>query len=112
MLTVGLVDDGIGFVPTLTKLKQVVSAHFICMVTSEQFPLGNCNSKQLIAVGSSALSKLVELGCDAVVFSSVALSSRCLKPLTQSNPDLTIFGCDAPVIGTGVYKSCTIPSTA
>ena len=108
MLTVGLIDDGIGFVPTLTKLKQVVSAHFICMVVGEHFPLGNCNSKQLITVGSNALTKLMEMGCDAVVFSSVALSSRCLKPLSLSNPDMTIFGCDAPVMHASTYTASRV----
>lgn len=108
MLTIGLIDDGIGFVPTLTKLKQVVSAHFICMVDNEQFPLGNCNSKQLMAVGSRDLTKLIELGCDAVVFSSVALSSRCLKPLSIAQPDIAIFGCDAPVMHASTYTASRV----
>ncbi|MCH5152338.1 MAG: hypothetical protein J1F68_00045 [Clostridiales bacterium] len=108
MLTVGIVDDGIGFVPTLTKLKQVVSAHFICMVNGDHFPLGNCNGKALITIGSSALTKLTELGCDAVVFSSVALSSRCLKPLTQAHPDVAIFGCDAPVMHASTYTASRV----
>lgn len=108
MLTIGIVDDGIGFVPTLAKLKQVVSAHFICMVAADHFPLGNCNSKQLITIGSNALGKLAELGSDAVVFSSVALSSRCLKPLSQSNPDLALFGCDAPVMHASTYTASRV----
>ena len=108
MLTVGIVDDGIGFVPTLTKLKQVVSAHYICMVASGHFPLGNCNGKQLFTVGSNALKKFAELGCDAVVFSSVALSSRCLKPLMLSNPDLVLFGCDAPVMHASTYTASRV----
>ncbi|MCH5156713.1 MAG: hypothetical protein J1G02_02415 [Clostridiales bacterium] len=108
MLTVGIVDDGIGFVPTLTKLRQVVSAHFICMVDSGLFPLGNCNSAQLMTVGSHALAKLTELGCDAVVFSSVALSSRCLRPLTFAHPDATIFGCDAPVLHASTYTASRV----
>lgn len=108
MLTVGIIDDGIGFVPTLTKLKQVVSAHFICMIESDHFPLGNCNAKELITIGNNALAKLTELGCDAVVFSSVALSSRCFKPLTQSHPDLAIFGCDAPVMHASTYTASRV----
>ena len=108
MLKIGLIDDGIGFVPTLTKLKQVVSAHFICMVDSERFPLGNCNAKQLITVGNSDLHKLIELGCDAVVLSSVALSSRCLKPLTLSHPDTAIFGCDAPIMHASTYTASRV----
>ena len=108
MLHIGIIDDGIGFVPTLAKLKQVVSARFICFVSQDNFPLGNCNSKQLITIGSNALSKLVEMGCDAVVFSSVALSSRCLKPLTLSHPDLAIFGCDAPVMHASTYTASRV----
>ena len=108
MLTVGLIDDGIGFVPTLAKLKQVVSAHFICMVEGSHFPLGNCNSKQLITIGSGALAKFSELGCNAVVFSSVALSARCLKPLTLANPDVAIFGCDAPVMHASTYTASRV----
>ena len=108
MLTVGIIDDGIGFVPTLNKLKQSVSARFVCMVAAEHFPLGNCNGKALMTVGSSALSKLAELGCDAVVFSSVALSSRCLKPLSLSNPELTVFGCDAPVMHASTYTASRV----
>ena len=108
MLTIGIIDDGIGFVPTLTKLKQVVCARFVCMVDSEYFPLGNCNSKQLMTVGSRDVGKLIELGCNAVVLSSVALSSRCLKPLSLAQPDLAIFGCDAPIMHASTYTASRV----
>ena len=108
MLTVGIVDDGVGFVPTLIKLKQVISARFICMVDGGHFPLGNCNSRQLLTVGNNALKKLAELGCDAVVLSSVALSSRCLKPLSIAYPDLAVFGCDAPVMHASTYTASRV----
>lgn len=108
MLTVGIVDDGVGALPTLTKLKQVVSAHFICLVDSVNFPLGNKNAKQLIAIGNKAVAKLLQLSCDAVVLSSVALSSRCLKPLSMSNTDVSIFGCDAPVMHASTYTASRV----
>lgn len=108
MLTIGLIDDGIGFVPTLNKLKQVVSARFVCLVTAEHFPLGNANAKTLYAVGSEALNNLIQLGCDAVVLSSVALSGRCFKQLSFAHPEVTIFGCDAPINHACTYTASRV----
>ena len=107
MLTIGIVDDGIGAYPTLNKLRQVVTANFICMICDTHFPLGNCNGAQLIKIGSAALNKLAEMGCDAVVFSSVSLSSRCFKPLSGSSP-VDLFGCDAPVMHASTYTASNV----
>ena len=108
MLTVGIVDDGVGVFPTLTKLKQVVSARFVCLICGEHFPLGDKSGKDLYEVGSKSVAKLAEMGADAVVFSSVALSSRCLKPLTLAHPELAIFGCDAPVMHASTYTASNV----
>ena len=107
MLTIGIVDDGIGAYPTLNKLRQVVSANFICMICNQSFPLGNCNGRELLSIGSAALAKLTEMGCDAVVFSSVALSSRCFKPLSQG-ATVDLFGCDAPVMHASTYTASSV----
>ena len=107
MLTIGIVDDGIGAYPTLSKLRQVVSANFICMICDQNFPLGSCNGGQLISIGSAALTRLAEMGCDAVVLSSVALSSRCFKPLTATSP-VDLFGCDAPVMHASTYTASNV----
>lgn len=108
MLTVGIIDDGVGAMPTLNKLKQVVSAHFICLIDGANFPLGNKNAKQLLNVGNKALATLVNMGCDAVVLSSVALSSRCFKQLTATHSDVAIFGCDAPVMHASTYTASRV----
>ena len=107
MLTIGIVDDGIGAYPTLNKLRQVAPCNFICMICDRNFPLGNCNGGELLKIGSSALAKLTEMGCDAVVFSSVALSSRCFKPLSASSP-VDLFGCDAPVMHASTYTASSV----
>ena len=107
MLTIGIVDDGIGAYPTLSKLRQVVSANFICMICDQHFPLGNCKGSELFSIGNAALNKLTEMGCDAVVFSSVALSSRCFKPLLQSS-SVALFGCDAPVMHASTYTASNV----
>ena len=107
MLTIGIVDDGIGAYPTLNKLKQVVSANFICMICEQNFPLGNCNGGQLLAIGNAALTKLAQMGCDAVVLSSVSLSSRCFKPLSTQSP-VDLFGCDAPVMHASTYTASKV----
>ena len=107
MLTIGIVDDGIGAYPTLNKLRQVVSANFICMICEQSFPLGNCNGGELLSIGSAALAKLTEMGCDAVVLSSVALSSRCFKPLSGVS-EVDLFGCDAPVMHASTYTASKV----
>ena len=107
MLTIGVVDDGIGAYPTLVKLKQAVSANFICMILDKRFPLGNYNGGELFAIGKSAVNKLAEMGCDAVVLSSVALSSRCFKPLSGT-AQVDLFGCDAPVMHASTYTASSV----
>lgn len=100
MLTVGIVDDSVGMFPTLSKLRQVVSADYICLMLDT---LSKANSQQLYSAGSSAYNKLVEMGCDAVVLSSVALSARCFKQLAANNTSMAVFGCDAPVLHASTY---------
>ena len=107
MLTIGIVDDGIGAYPTLSKLRQAVSANFICMIANAHFPLGNCNGGELMSIGKAAVSKLAEMGCNAVVLSSVALSSRCFKPLLGAFP-VDLFGCDAPVMHASTYTASNV----
>ena len=107
MLTIGIVDDGIGAYPTLSKLRQVENCNYICMINDTRFPLGNCSGGELLSVGSAALDKLVQMHCDAVVFSSVALSSRCFKPLSGTVA-VDLFGCDAPVMHASTYTASNV----
>lgn len=106
MLSVGIVDDGVGFVPTLAKLRQVVSANFVCLVEEKELPLGCKNSKQLMDIGATAVGKLSDMGCQAIVLSSVALTSRCLKSFADSALD--VFGCDAPVLHATTYTASKV----
>lgn len=107
MLTIGIVDDGIGAFPTLNKLRQVAPCNFVCMICDTRFPLGSCNGGELMSIGKSAVQKLQEMGCDAVVLSSVALSSRCFKPLSAS-AEIALFGCDAPVMHASTYTASKV----
>lgn len=95
MLSIGIIDDGVGFAPTLNKLKQTVSAEFTCVVCGEAFPLGEKNAQTLLSVGSKAVQLCEKRGCKAVVISSVALS-RLIRPLSAFSVD--IYGCDAPLM--------------
>ena len=108
MLTIGIVDDGIGAYPTLNKLRQTSPCNYICMIYDQKFPLGNCNSGELLSIGSAAVEKLAEMGCDAVVLSSVALSSRCFKPLSQKSCGVDLFGCDAPIMHASTYTASNV----
>ena len=108
MLTIGIVDDGIGAYPTLNKLRQTTPCNYICMICDGNFPLGNCNGGELLSIGSASVAKLVEMGCNVVVLSSVALSSRCFKPLSQQFEGVDLFGCDAPVMHASTYTASNV----
>ena len=94
MLTIGIVDDGVGIFPTLYKLKQVVPATFVAMVCQS-----NLHAKQrseLCQLAQGYVDFLKGMGCDCVVLSSVDLSMAAYKFLTAQT-DYPIFGCEAPV---------------
>lgn len=94
MVTIGIVDDGVGIFPTLYKLKQVVPASFVAMVTKDNFHTQQ--KGQLCCLGQKYLQILQDKGCDCVVFSSVDLSMGAYKFLS-SQTEYPIFGCEAPV---------------
>lgn len=94
MVTIGIVDDGVGIFPTLYKLKQVVPSNVIGLLRHEQLHLLPKN--KLCAVAQNCVDMLKNKGCDCVVFSSVDLSMAAYKTLTTQT-DYPIFGCEAPV---------------
>ncbi len=104
-MLIGIVDDGVGFVPALCKLRQTLSADYVCVVC-EGADLSNCNANQLMSVGIKATRLLEQMGCKAAVLSSVALSSRCLKYLADS--PLDVYGCDPPVMHGLTYTASKV----
>lgn len=107
MLTIGIIDDGLGAYPTLSKLKQAVSADFVCMLVESCFPLGEKRGRELFSVGENAVDYLKRIGCDAVVLSSIALSSCCFKKLSSAC-DITVFGSEAPVMHASTYTASSV----
>lgn len=102
MLTIGIVDDGVGVFPTLNKIKQAISAKFICLVVDQS--LSEASPKQLLQIGANSIQLLSNLGCDAVVLSSVVLSARCYRQLVVNSP-VALFGCEAPVNHASTYTA-------
>lgn len=94
MVTIGIVDDGVGIFPTLYKLKQVLPSNVIGLIYGEQLHLLPKN--KLLNVAQHCVDLLKNKGCDCVVFSSVDLSTSAYKTLI-SQTDYPIFGCEAPV---------------
>ncbi|MBO5866488.1 MAG: hypothetical protein J6Q55_00340 [Clostridia bacterium] len=100
MVTIGIVDDGVGIFPTLYKLKQVVPVNFVALVTEDNFQ--SLSKIELCTLGQKYINFLKERGCDGVVFSSVDLSMAAFKQLT-ANTDYPIFGCEAPINHAATY---------
>ena len=73
MLKIGIIDDCVGIFTTYYKLKQAVSADFICMLSDIRF--ADMPRDTLIAASCDMTKRLTDLGCDAIVLSSVSLSA-------------------------------------
>lgn len=107
MLTIGIIDDGLGACPTLSKLKQAVSADFVCLLLEDVFPLGEKRGRELFSIGENAVNFLKKRGCDAVVLSSIALSACCFKKLSNCC-DIPVFGSEAPIMHASTYTASSV----
>lgn len=94
MVTIGIIDDGVGIFPTVYKLKQVVPCTIVALICQEK--LHNLPKGRLCQLGQNYLQILQNQGCDCVVLSSVDLSMGAYKYLA-SQGDYPIFGCEAPI---------------
>ena len=94
MVTIGIVDDGVGIFPTLYKLKQVVPCNIVALISSDNFH--TLDKHKLCTLAEKYVEVLKSRGCDCVVFSSVDLSMASYKYLVGQT-DYPIFGCEAPI---------------
>lgn len=104
MLKIGIIDDGVGIFPTLNKLKQTVSANYVCKILDDKFPLSDKRGTELFSIGKSAVCSMEEIGCDVIVLSSIALASRCCKFLAEGC-SAQLYGCEAPILHSSTYTA-------
>lgn len=104
MLTIGIIDDGIGAFSTLSKLKQAICANYICRICGEKPSYAKLKISDLYSEGRKAVEQLVQMGCNVIVISSVSLSTLCFKNLQQICP-VDIYGCEAPVVHASTYTA-------
>ena len=103
MLKIGILDDGVGVFPTYYKLKQAVSAEFLCEVYSVT-RFVTLPNERLIGEANQAIAQLVDAGCEAIVISSVSLSALAYKRLQNFCP-VPLYSCDAPVMHASTYTA-------
>lgn len=104
MLTIGILDDGVGIFATYYKLKQVVCGNFICKIMDDSFPLSKRTVSQLVCEGRKAIDDLVNLGCDIIVLSSVAMSTLCYKRFAVDCA-VPLYASEAPVLHAATYTA-------
>ena len=61
MLTLGIIDDGVGIFPMYYKLRQVANGNFLCMLLDGEVPLSARSRQQLYNDGRQAIETLVSL---------------------------------------------------
>lgn len=106
-MKIAIIDDGAGAFATLNKLKYSVSADYVVYVLDAHFPLGQLNKAQLVQIAKDAFDKAVQDGCNIVVFSSIALSITGAKQISPP-PEITLFGCEAPVLHASTYTASQV----
>lgn len=107
-MKIGIIDDGVGVFCTLGKLKNSLSAEYVVQILNSHFPLGSLNKAQLLQVARQAVERAVSVHkCDAVVFSSIALSMAATKTLAQTSA-VPLFGCEAPILHASTYTASQV----
>lgn len=106
MLTIGIIDDNVGFFSTYYKLKQVVCANFVCMVLENSFPLNRLSTSKVYAAGLQAINSLSAMGCDVIVLSSNTLSALYKRFVVASPAQL--YACEAPVLHAATYTASNV----
>lgn len=104
MLTIGLIDDGIGVFSVYYKLKQSFAANYICKICDTAFPFGKQKSEVLLSAGKKAVDDLARLNCNFIVLSSVTLSTLLYKRLCACSP-VPLYSCEAPVLHASTYTA-------
>lgn len=106
MLTIGILDDGMGVFTTYDKLKQAVCANFVIQLLEDSFPLGRLPASALFNVGRTAIGNLTNIGCDVIVLSSASLSSQYKRFAAISS--VPLYSCDAPVMHACTYTASNV----
>lgn len=101
-----VVDDGVGVFATLAKLRYT-TANYIVHILDNHFPLEKCAPKQLLFLAQKELQFAIAENCDAVVFSSIALSMASVKTLAATSVT-PLFGCEAPILHASTYTASNV----
>ncbi|MCM1534012.1 MAG: hypothetical protein NC099_05095 [Corallococcus sp.] len=104
MLTIGLIDEGIGVFPMLYKLKQAAQCNYVCVICGNLPPFSRMTSSQAYDAGRMSVSALTNVKCDAIALASVSLSSLCGKRLASECP-VPLFASEAPVMHACTYTA-------
>ena len=102
MLKIGIIDDGVGIFATYYKLKQAVSADFVCLISDTRFV--NMPRERMLAAGADMTARLNALGCGVIVLSSVPLSVLAYKRL-QAVCACPLYSSEPPVLHASAYTA-------
>ena len=102
MLTIGVVDDNVGGVYLLTKLRAALPTNYVGVVCDKPF-VGP--RRVLFERVEDIVCRLKSLGCDVVVLSSVALAFVGRALSARGN---NVFYCETPVLHASTYTISNI----
>lgn len=102
MLTIGVVDDNLGGVYLLGKLRAALPTNYMCVVCDKPFVGAR---RMLFERVEDIVGRLKSRGCDVVVLSSVALAFVGRALSARGN---NVFYCETPVMHAATYTISNI----
>lgn len=95
---IGVFDSGIGGYSVLEKIKELMpSQEYIYYKDSDNLPYGNKSDKDLFKIGFNIVSYLVSKGCSIIVIACNTMTTKCIKKLRLSFPDIIFVGTEPAI---------------
>ena len=98
MAKIGVFDSGIGGYSVLEKIKELMpEQECIYYKDSDNLPYGNKSDVELFKIGYDIVSYLVSQGCAIVVIACNTMTTKCIKKLRESFPDIIFVGTEPAI---------------
>ncbi|MBR2708447.1 MAG: glutamate racemase [Bacilli bacterium] len=95
---IGVFDSGIGGYSVLEKLKELMPfEEYVYYKDSDNLPYGSKSDEELFKIGFDIVSYLVSAGCSTIVIACNTMTTKCIKRLRESFPDIIFVGTEPAI---------------
>lgn len=92
---IGVLDSGVGGISVLAQLvKLMPNEQYIYFGDSLNAPYGTKSTKEVSALTTATVNKLIEMGCKCIVIACNTATSACAEALRKAYPSTPIIGIE------------------